>query len=198
MRRPFLFKINFTQWSRRVAFASSRSQFGRVRHQAWLEYCLFIQTWIPPQACDSRPWSGPGHRTRGFLFCISFLTHPAACPRFSQHAPRTATKGPTVIQTGPQGAEASHWPPLRALLAGKGACWAPLVSLHQTMNFLTKLVPKPIGSPIKSLAASANFWRTFNSLTNYRRDQRSDRRAARVPSSISSALLQSRLPLRGR
>jgi hypothetical protein len=135
MRRPFLLKINFTQWSRRVAFASSRSQFGRVRHQVWPEYCLFLQTWIPPQACDSRPWSGPGHRTRGFLFCISSLTHPAACPRFGQYAPRTATKGSAVIQTG-QGAEASQRPPLRALRAGKGACWAPLVSLHQTSCFI--------------------------------------------------------------
>jgi hypothetical protein len=157
MRRPFLLKINFTQWSRRVAFASSRSHSGRVRYQAWLEYCLFIRTWIPPQACDSCPWSGPGHRTRGFLFSISSLTHPAACPRFSQYAPRTATKGPAVIQTGPQGAEASQQPPLRALRAGKGACWAPLVSLHQTMNFLTKLAPKPIGNAIKTLIAGANF-----------------------------------------
>ena len=100
MRRPFLLKINFAQWSRRVAFASSRSYSGRVRHQTWLEYCLFSQTWIPPQACDSCPWSGPRHRTRGFLFCISSLTHPAACPRFGQYAPRTATKGSAVIQTG--------------------------------------------------------------------------------------------------
>ncbi len=101
MRRPFLLKINFTQRSRRVAFASSHSYSGRVRHQTWLEYCLFLQTWIPPQACDSCPWSGPGHRTRGFLFCISSLTHPAACPRFSQYAPRTATKGSAVIQNRP-------------------------------------------------------------------------------------------------
>jgi len=100
MRRPFLLKINFTQRSRRVAFASSRSYSGRVRHQAWLEYCLFLQTWIPPQACDSRPWSGPGHRTSGFLFCISSVTHPAACPRFGQYAPRTATKG-SAIQSRP-------------------------------------------------------------------------------------------------
>jgi hypothetical protein len=157
MRRPFLLKINFAQWSRRVALASSLSHSGCVRHQAWLEYCLFMQTWIPPQACDSCPWSGPGHRTRGFLFCISSVTHPAACPRFGQYAHRTATKGPAVIQNRPQGAEASQRPPLRALRAGKGACWAPLVSLHQTMNFLTKLVPKPIGSPIKTLIASSNF-----------------------------------------
>jgi hypothetical protein len=158
MRRPFLLKINFTQWSRRVAFASSRSHSCRIRHQAWLEYCLFIQTWIPPQACDSCPWSGPGHRTRGFLFCISSLTHPAACPRFSQYAPRTATKGPAVLLQKPvRGAEASQRRPLRALRAGKGECRAPLVSLHQTMNFLTKLVPKPIGNPIKSLIAGANF-----------------------------------------
>ncbi len=156
MRRPFLLKINFTQRSRRVAFASSRSYSGRVRYQAWLEYCLFLQTWIPPQACDSRPWSGTGHRTRGFLFFISSLPHPAACPRFGQYAPRTATQGPAVIQTG-QGAEARQRPPLRALRAGKGPCWAPLVSLHQTMNFLTKLVPKPIGTPIKTLIAGANF-----------------------------------------
>ena len=157
MRRPFLFKINFTQWSRRVAFASSRSYSGRVRHQVWLEYCLFLQPWIPPQACDSRPWSGPGHRTRGFLFCISSLTHPAACPRFDQYAPRTATKGSAAIQNRSGRRGASQRPPLRALRAGKGACWAPLVSLHQTMNFLSKLVPKPIGSPIKTLIAGANF-----------------------------------------
>jgi len=56
-----------------------------------------------------------------------------------------------------QGAEAGQRPPLRALRAGKGPCWAPLVSLHQTMNFLSKLVPKPIGSPTKTLIAGANF-----------------------------------------
>ena len=36
------------------------------------------------------------------------------------------------------------------------------------MNFLSKLVPKPIGSLIKTLIAGANFWRTLNPPANYR------------------------------
>jgi hypothetical protein len=156
MRRPFLFKINFTQWSRRVAFASSRSQFGCVRHQVWPEYCLFLQTWIPPQACDSRPWSGPGHRTRGFLFCISSLTHPAACPRFDQYAPRTATKGSAAIQNRsgrrgqPRAAIASPAGGERRMLGA--SCF--IASNHELFE---QACAKTIGSPIKTLIAGANF-----------------------------------------
>ena len=31
-----------------VCAAARPDHSGRVRHQAWFEYCLFIQTWIPP------------------------------------------------------------------------------------------------------------------------------------------------------
>jgi hypothetical protein len=49
MRRPFLLKINFTQWSRRVAFASSRSQFGRVRTKFGLNIAYFSRLGFLPK-----------------------------------------------------------------------------------------------------------------------------------------------------
>ncbi len=58
----------------------------------WFEYCLFIQTWIPPNTRLPLVWFQIA-RSGAFYFAFPY---PAACPRFGQYAPKTSRTGSAV------------------------------------------------------------------------------------------------------
>ena len=94
----------------------ARGHSGRVRHQAWLACCLFIQTWIPPNTRLPLVWFQIA-RSGAFYFAFP---HPAACPRFDQYAPKTSRKGSSctnwisfISLRRARGGTPGGWPPGR-------------------------------------------------------------------------------------
>ena len=83
----------------------ARGHSGRVRHQAWLKCCLFIQTWIPPNT--RRPWSG-FQIARSGAFNLHFRIRPRVIMRSKRPGRARQCHHTGQAAEAPTGGAASH------------------------------------------------------------------------------------------